>query len=253
MLFTDSVFIGITPISGHKPFAYAALDRDLNLVALAEGEMGDVTAFVAGQDSAGVAVNSSSGLNRGLVRDMTKKKMLTSYQIRRMELRLAEYELREHGITVIKTPASMELCPAWVRAGFELYRKLLKMGFQKYPEKESTRQVLETNSHASYCVMAEQTPLARLSLEGRMQRQTLLYEHGLNIKDPMDFFEEITRYKLLKGILPMELLYLPEQLDALVAAYVAWLAVYKQEGVFLLGDAREGKLVLPGKELRERY
>ncbi|CAG0957786.1 hypothetical protein ANAEL_00441 [Anaerolineales bacterium] len=86
-----------------------------------------------------------------------------------------------------------------------------------------------------------------------MQRQTLLYEHGLNIKDPMDFFEEITRYKLLKGILPMELLYLPEQLDALVAAYVAWLAVYKQEGVFLLGDAREGKLVLPGKELRERY
>ena len=253
MLFTDSVFIGITPVSGHKPFAYAALDRDLNLVALAEGEMGDVTAFVAGQDSVTVAVNSPSSVNRGLVRDMTKKKILTSYQIRRMELRLAEYELRERGITVIKTPASMELCPVWMQAGFELYRKLAKMGFQKYPEKGSTRQVMETNSHACFCVMTGQTPLARLSLEGRMQRQILLYEHGLRIKDPMDFFEEITRYKLLKGILPMELLYLPEQLDAMAAAYVAWLAVHKREGVFMLGDAKEGRMVLPGKELKERY
>jgi predicted RNase H-like nuclease len=86
-----------------------------------------------------------------------------------------------------------------------------------------------------------------------MQRQILLYEHGLRIKDPMDFFEEITRYKLLKGILPMELLYLPEQLDAMAAAYVAWLAVHKREGVFMLGDAKEGRMVLPGKELKERY
>ncbi len=101
--------------------------------------------------------------------------------------------------------------------------------------------------------MAEQVPLARLSLEGRLQRQIILYEQGLRIKDPMDFFEEITRYKLLKGILPMELLYAPEQLDALAAAYTAWLAVHKQEDVFMLGDAKEGRMVLPGKELKERY
>ena len=43
----------------------------------------------------------------------------------------------------------------------------------------------------------------------------------------MDFFEEITRYKIAKGIWPMDLLYLPEQLDALVAAYTAWMAVHK--------------------------
>ena len=50
--------------------------------------------------------------------------------------------------------------------------------------------------------MAGQVPLARLSLEGRLQRQIILYEQGLRIKDPMDFFEEITRYKLAKGIWP---------------------------------------------------
>ena len=45
MLFTDSVFAGIDPTSGNKSFTYAALDKDLNILALADGEMEDVTAF----------------------------------------------------------------------------------------------------------------------------------------------------------------------------------------------------------------
>jgi hypothetical protein len=253
MLFTDSAFIGITPTTGHKSFNYAALDKDLNLFALADGELDEVTAFVGGQNSAVVAVNSPVGVNHGLVREMTKKKMLTPYQIRRVELRLAEYELRERGIAVTKTPASVELCPTWMQAGFELYHKLGKMGFQKHPEIDSTYKILETNPHACYCVMAGQVPLARLSLEGRLQRQIILYEQGLRIKDPMDFFEEITRYKISKGILPMELLYLPDQLDALAAAHTAWLAVQKQEDVLIIGDTKEGMMVLPGRELKEKY
>jgi hypothetical protein len=253
MLFTDSTFIGITPTVGHKSFTYAALDRDLNLIALTDGELDEVTAFVAGKNSAVAAVNSPAGVNRGLVREMTKKKMLTSYQIRRVELRLAEYELRERGIAVTRTPASADLCPAWMQAGFELYRKLGKMGFQKHPEIDSTNQILETNPHACYCVMAGQVPLARLSLEGRLQRQIILYEQGLRIKDPMDFFEEITRYKLAKGIWPMVLLYLPDQLDAMAAAFTAWMILHKKESISMLGDPKEGMIVLPGKELKEKY
>ena len=68
MLFTDSAFIGVDPASRRKSFTYAALDKDLNLLALADGEMDDVVAFLAGQSSAMVAVNSPSGVNRGLVR-----------------------------------------------------------------------------------------------------------------------------------------------------------------------------------------
>lgn len=253
MLFTDSAFIGITPTSGHKSFAYAALDKDLNLLALADGEMDDVTAFIAGQSSATVAVNSPAGVNRGLVREMTKSKMLTPYQIRRTDLRLAEYELRECGIVVTKTPASVASCPAGIQMGFDLYRKLGKMGFRNYPEKDSAYLILETNSHACHCVMAGQVPLARLSLEGRLQRQLVLYEQGLRIKDPMDFFEEITRYKISKGILPMELLYQPDQLDALAAAYTAWMVVERAEKTTGIGDIQEGQIVLPVAELKDKY
>ena len=253
MLFTDSAFIGIDPTSGRKSFTYAALDRDSNLLALADGEMEDVTAFLAGQQSATVAINAPSGVNRGLVRARLKKEMLTPHQVRRAELRMAEYELRVHGIAVSGTPASAALCPAWVQAGFELYRKLEKMGFEKLFEEEAELQLLETHSHACYCVLAGSVPLSKQSLEGRLQRQLILYERGVRIKDPMDFFEEITRYKMVKGIFPMELLYLPDQLDSLVAAYTAWLATVKPDRVSALGEISEGMIVLPEKELKQKY
>jgi hypothetical protein len=101
--------------------------------------------------------------------------------------------------------------------------------------------------------MAGQVPAARLSLEGRLQRQIILYEHGLGIKDPMDFFEEITRYKLAKGIWPVELLYLPDQLDALAAAFTAWMTLHKKDSISMVGDPKEGMVVLPGKDLKEKY
>lgn len=253
MTFTDMTFIGIDPTSGNKSYTYAVLDRELNLIALADGDLDDMAAFVSGQGSVAAAINAPSGVNRGVVREMMKKKMPAQSHIRRAELRLAEFELRERGINVAGTAASVGSCFEWMQAGFALHRKLEKMGYKKYPKMDSAHQVLETNPHACFSVLAGQIPLSKPSLEGRLQRQLILYDRGVRIKDPMDFFEEITRYKLAKGIWPIELLYSPEQLDALVAAYTAWLAVNKTEHILMIGDAREGRIVLPEKELKEKY
>ena len=253
MVFTDSVFIGIDPTSGRTPFTFAAVDKQLNLLGISDGEIEDVTTFLAEQKSATVAVNAPAGVNRGLVRAKMQKDMLTPHQIRGAELRLAEYELREHGIAVSGTPGNVAVCPAWMQIGFELFRQLEKTGFKKYPENNSPYQVLETHPHACFCVLAGGVPLSKPSLEGRLQRQLILHDQGVGINDPMDFFEEITRYKLARGIWPMELLYSPEQLDALVAAYTAWLTVYKPEKTMSVGDEKEGIIILPHFELKERY
>lgn len=253
MLITYSVFVGVDPTSSRKAFTYAALDRDLNLIALADGEIQDVTAFLAGHSSATVAVNAPSRVNRGLVLEKMKRDMLAPHQIRGAEMRLAEYQLREHGITVAGTPASVGACPAWMQVGFGLYRKLEKMGFNKYPEGDSAYQLLETHPHACYSMLAGCIPQPKPSLEGRLQRQVLLYESGVRIKDPMDFFEEITRFKISQGIWPVDMLYLPEHLDALVAAYTAWLAVNRSNHILMIGDAKEGRIALPGRELKEKY
>lgn len=253
MISPDSVFIGIDPTSAQKSFTFAVLNRDLQLLTLADGDMQDVTALLEDFKSCVVAINAPAGVNHGLVRAKIKKEMVKQHQIRGAELRLAEYELRERGITVSGTPANEAVCPGWMQLGFELFRKLEGMGFKVHPEDGAGRQVMETHPHACFCVMSGGSPLSKPSLEGRLQRQLLLHDHGLRINDPMDFFEEITRYKLAKGIWPMELLYLPEQLDALVASYTAWLAVNKAEKVLFIGDDQEGRIVLPVVELKEKY
>ena len=253
MLFIDSVFVGIDPTSGHKSFTYAALDRGLNLVALGEGEIDDVMAFLGGQESAIVAVNAPSHVNHGLVRKNLEKQSLTPHILRGVDMRVAEHELRVRGIAVSGTGAREALCPAWVQVGFALYRKLSKMGFKSYPEEGASHQWLEIHPHAAFCVLLGESPLQKSTLEGRLQRELILYENGVRIKDPMDFFEEVTRHKLIRGILPMELIHLPEQLDALVAAYTAWLAAEKPNDVTHIGNKQEGFIVLPASPLREKY
>lgn len=250
MFFADSVFVGIEP-SSKKSFTYAVLDRGLNLIALADGDMEAVTAFLAGQQAAVAAVNSPSGLNRELVRE--KKKELFKSQKTRAGYRLAEFELRARGIHASGTPSVASACPSWMQAGFTLYRKLEKMGFKKYPTDGAEFQVFETHSLADFCILAGTIALPKTSLEGRLQRQLLLYEHGVQLKDPMEFFEEITRHKMIRGLWPMELLYSPGQLDALVAAFTAWMSIQRPGEVTFVGDEKEGRILLPVKELKDRY
>ncbi len=249
----EPVFLGIDPTSGQKSFTYAVLDKDLRVLALADGELEDVISFVERQVSTVVAVNAPSNLNRGLVEKKLKKEMTAQHQVRGAQMRLSEYELRQHGISVSGTPSNMTACPSWMQLGFGLYRKLEKLGFSKYPDPDSNHQVLETHPHACYCILADVAPQPKPSIEGRLQRQLLLYEKGVRVRDSMDFFEEITRHKMMKGIWPVELLYLPAQLDALVAAYVAWLAFRRPEQVSFIGDEKEGQIVLPETELKENY
>ena len=253
MLFADSVYVGIDPTSGRKAFTYAALDRELNLVSLADGETEDVLAFLGGQRAATVAVNAASRVNRGLVRKRLEASSLTpGHQFRGVDLRVAEYELRERGIAVGGTPNRVESCPAWIQAGFALYARLTKAGFTSYPD-GGAYQWLETHPHACFCALLGQTPLPKPTLEGRLQRQIILHERGVRMKDPMDFFEEITRYKLIRGALPLDLIYAPEMLDALAAAFTAWMAVERVSEVTSVGDPQEGLIVVPAPMLREKY
>ncbi len=253
MLLTDSVYVGVDTTSGRKAFTYAALDRDLNLVALADADMEDVIAFLGGHQTANVAINSPSHVNVGLVRKNLEKQSLNLHQVRGADIRVAEYELHARGIAVSGTGSREALCPAWVQLGFALYGKLAKLGFKPCPTDGASHQWLETHPYACFCVLLGRIPFPKPTLEGRLQRELVLFERGIRIRDPMDFFEEITRHKLLNGVLPMELVHVPEQLDALVAAYTAWLAVEKPAELIRIGEKREGFVTLPAKALKEKY
>jgi predicted RNase H-like nuclease len=104
-------------------------------------------------------------------------------------MRLAEYELREYGIAVSGTPDHAGSCPAWMQMGFDLYRKLEKMGFVKYSGNDTAKQVLETHPHACFCVLTETIPQPKPSLEGRLQRQLVLLNMGCVFRTPWIFLK----------------------------------------------------------------
>jgi len=124
----------------------------------------------------------------------------------------------------------------------DLKNQISEIGFKPFPEKEYPKQWLETNAQDCYREWIGQKPLPRRSFEGRLQRALTLYERGVRMEDPMEIFEEITRYKLLRGIFRLENIYSSRELDALTSAYLAWISFNRPERIVV-----QSELVLPAQ------
>jgi hypothetical protein len=125
----------------------------------------------------------------------------------------------------------------------DLKEKLVQAGFKPFSHVNNPRQWIETNSQDCFRAFGGHHLLSQRPLEGRLQRTAILYEQGLQVNDPVDMFEEITRYKLIQGILPLENLPSAKELDALVSAYIAWMSVNRPGQIVPRGD-----FVLPVRE-----
>lgn len=253
MTLSKKLYIGIDLSGGRYTFTYAALDGDCKLMTLASCELEDVLTFLYSQQVTIVAINAPSCPNKGLLRKNLEKQNISLGHLRGTDMRLAEYELRQRDISISPTSSRPETCATWMQTGFDFYQRLGLMGYKPYPSENDSYQWLETHPHAAYCALLGQLPLPKPTLEGRLQRQLVLYEHDMGIKDPLVFFEEITRHRLLKGVFPMEFIYSTEELDALVAAYTAYLAVIEPGKVVRVGNEQEGQIILPVSGLKEVY
>jgi len=255
MLLTQTTYIGIDPTAGQKPFTYAALDESLKLLAMGQGEMNEVLAFLGGQRAAFACVCSPSHPANGVLERPEIRQQLNPPPRpgRWQGFRLSEYQMRQHNIHCPKTGSDPANSPNWIGTGFKLYQRMESIGYRAYPQEDTELQWLESYPHAAYTALLEVLPFAKDTFEGRIQRQLILYENKLRLSDPMVVFEEITRHRLLQGILPTEDLYATAELDALVAAYTAWLVANHPERTSSLGHPDEGLIILPVSELKKRY
>lgn len=255
MLFKDTVFIGIDPPSSEKSLTYAALDQDLNLIALSRADISEVSAFAGGQKAAFVAVNAPRRLNQGLMKQESIRNSLSPQPNpgRWTAFRLAEYMLFQKNIRITNTPSDLNSCPGWMRNGFTLYRNLKEFGYQDFPLEKQEKQMLEVYPHAAFTVLLKRVPFLKKTLEGRLQRQLLLHSLSVDVPDPMRIFEEFTRYKILRGQLPLEGLFSVEQLESLIAAYTAWKAAVEPDEITRVGNPKEGEIILPSTDLKLKY
>ncbi|MBC8504814.1 MAG: DUF429 domain-containing protein [Anaerolineales bacterium] len=255
MNFEQTSFIGIAPTAGKRDISYASIDRELNLASVEVGDLDAVIDFVSGHKNAFVAICGPRLPNQGLMKRDEYRATLNPepHKGRWVEYRVADYLLQIRKISMPRTPAKVEDCSSAMQNSITLFQQLAEMGFQLFSESQVQRQAMEVNSYAAYAILLECLPYPKTSLEGRLQRQLKLYDLGLEISDPMRVFEEITRYKIIQGVLSLEGLYSAYELDALVAAYTAWTAGEHPERISMIGDPQEGQIVLPVKVLKTTY
>ena len=129
------------------------------------------------------------------------------------------------------------------RAYMDFKNQIAQADSQSFSKGDHPKHWFETNAQDCYREWLGQSPSPRRTLEGRLQRALVLYDQALRIEDPMEIFEEITRYKLIKGVFRLENVYSSKELDALAAAYLAWMVVNRPEQIVV-----NGEFVLPTQE-----
>ena len=256
MAYGSPIFVGVDIIrsAGRNPraYVYAAFDEDQALLALGHGDKNEILAYLGGQAAAYIAISAPQQPKSNALKEQTQGQygLLDMIPKHKERMRTCEHTLQTLGFPIVPTLATLKTCPGWMQKGFFLYQQLQALGFQVFPRAESNRQLLETHSEAVFWrLLNAKLPLPN-SLEGRLQRQLVLYSQGLPVADAMDFFVEITRYKLLQGALPDKNIHSYEELNALAAAFISWLAYHQPKALDLIGDVKEGQIVLPVKAHR---
>jgi predicted nuclease with RNAse H fold len=253
----QDIYIGIDPTAGRRPFSLAALNDDLRPIAFEATDIDGTVAFVERWPHAVVAVDAPQSPNRGLMRQAGRRRSygLNPKSRTFAEWKVCEYELRRRNLRVYSTPSRAAEAPLWMRVGFDLYRRLRELGFEfhRLGENADGPTIIEVHPHACFAVLLGHRPLAKASLEGRLQRQMTLYIEGVDVANPLHVLEEISRHHLLSGELPLEGLHSHDELDALIAAYTAFLVHQKPTRLIQLGDPEEGLITLPAAALKDHY
>jgi hypothetical protein len=249
------VFLGIDVGMGPKPVTLVALDPDQQVLAIGEGDVTDALAYAAGQTAGAlVALNAAAQPNKGRMKRPEVRRSLSPPPAngKFTALRQVEYELIQAGMDIPQTPASAGRSLPWVQRGFNLVEKLAAMGYQPYPcdgsEPSGSRLWLETNVDAAIGSLLKVIPLPAGTLEGRIQRQLVLADEDMDVPDAMNFFEEITRFKILKSSLPTKNIFSQPELNARMAAHTAWLVANQPERIKKYGETEEGVIFLPIKQ-----
>jgi hypothetical protein len=249
MMFTEQCYIGIDPTPGKKAVAYAAIDGNLKTEAIGQGSMEETLAFAGGRQSAFVAVSAPPRPNQGILSDPDN---IDQYSIPNKldtpcDMRVGEYLLLQRNLKVYQTPAKVKAAKSWMQGAYKLYGRLTALGYSFFPADGQEKQLMETIPEACFQLWLSGEVLDRRSTEGRIQRQIVLYDLGLEINEPMEYYQEITRHRILTGKLPQSVVFSAHELTALAAAYMAWLAVNQPQDVEWVGDKNEGQIVLPKK------
>lgn len=240
-------YVGIELAGGRKGFTCAILGVGLHIEFLGSVTPLEWQTIVANGARVFAALNTPLTMNGGFMADADYRARLkiTNNSARLRDMRVCEYQLSQHGMPCNRTPLDVGRFSQSLQRSLKFASEMGMNGFQFWPTADAARQMMETQADAAYAALLGIKPFAMNSLEGRIQRQLLLQSKGLNVPDAMQFFEEVTRHRLLSGKLPDDRVLPAPRLNALVSAYTAWVAANRPGDYSLIGEPEEGQIILP--------
>jgi hypothetical protein len=243
----DRSFMGIDLTGQRKNFTCAVLDSARHIVFCGTVTPLEWQALLNDSQNVIAAVNSPLTLNEGYMADDEYRQQLkpTPAKSRYSDMRVCEYQLLSAGLTPTRTPKDVGRFSIGLQKAFKFASELGLNGFQFWPFPNSRYQMVETFADAAYWALLGIKPFAANTLEGRIQRQLVLQSKYLPVADAMEFFEEITRHRLLTGKLPDEKILSTNVLNALIAAYTAWVVINRPAEYARIGEPDEGVIILP--------
>jgi hypothetical protein len=217
------------------------IDSQLNCLSELTGDWEALYDVLAQPDNGIIAINAPLSMNTGY---LTQSNLPKQHPGRWPNCRRIEFELAQLGAPVYFTPNDPRKMAASLSRGFTMSRQLIDLGYELFTD-QTEKSLIEVPADAAYWSIGQGEMLDQHQLLGRIQRQMILYELGFQVPDPMEFFEEITRYKIKMGNIPLDLVFNPQQLNARMAAYTAQQLWKNPERVAKLGYQQEGFLYLP--------
>jgi len=239
-------YIGIDVQAVQKPYFYTVLNSSLELIACGHGRLPEVMAYLAGQTSSLVAVNGPICLPQDFVQIGLFE---AGENGNRPVIRSGDRELEARGFLDLAVHDHSKKIPLWVERSLELTEGLKQL---EYSLESGPRVFFETQSDAAYWLTTGASPYESRSLEGRLQRQLMLWEFGLTVKDPMNFLEEFTRFRLRTSQVPIDQILPAHELRAMIAASTAWLMDHFPDRVEHLGERNAGEIILPREFSRKQ-
>jgi len=251
MFYQQEIFIGVDTAGGKQPYLLAVINRTGELLALSQCRLEEVIKYTS-SDVVLMAVNAPRSLPTAFeqpelsgLRDWQNnlgeiQESFLPTPVFTAGLRSGEAEMKRRKVRFSPTSMDADKSSARVRNGLRLYRQLDNL--IEFTEKGK---VIEVCSSAVYSQLIDGRLLAATSYEGRIQRQLALIQEGFRLRDPMGFYEEVTRRKLLTGNLEDIMLYSPLQLDCLAAACMARMADLEPLRVEYIGDDADGWIAIP--------
>ncbi len=225
-----------------KEFMVAVLDEELNICQLTCFEIKEVMHLTGELKPKVIAVDAPYKLSQGLMNNPNYRKTLKKGLRGHYNKRVCEYEISRRNMQIYSTPQHIALLKdlkEWMWSGFALYKLIEEAGYlpiTRLSIEQSDLGFVEVFSHSAYVSLLHHIPSKKETQVGQRERIEALQKKGI---------KEIERWLLNSKQMQ------PAKLDALVAAYTAYLTARKQ--VTFVGELVEGEITLPTLTLKDTY